>query len=1046
MELSKRAIRHHASHSHRTSRTILKVISLLAIMTLAPAAGRAAAGDIDSSFNPGLGASGATATVFAVALQADGKIVVGGTFSQAGGQARGNIARLNADGGLDTTFLSSGVGANGDVFSVVVQSDGKIVICGDFTTVNGTGRNRIARLNSDGTLDFTFLASGSGANFAVNAAAIQSDGKIIIGGRFSTINGTTRNRIARLNSDGTLDTSFLAAGSGLNGDLGSLALQADGKTVIGGVFTNVNGTARNGIARLNSDGTLDTSFLAAGSGANSSVLAIAIQSDGKIVIGGFFTTVNGTTRVGAARLNVDGTVDMSFLATGSGANNALYSIALQSDGKIVIGGAFTNFSGQARNGIARLNADGSVDTSFLASGEGANNIVRCSAIQGDGKILIGGAFTTINGAVRAGFARLGNTGNLDAAATGVLMNEVFALAVQSDGKIVIGGGFTNFNGTARNRVARLNSDGTVDISFLQTGAGASGDVLALALQSDGKIVVGGEFSLFNGTARSSIARLNADGTLDTSFLAAATGSQTGVVRALALQPDGKIVIGGSFTSVNNTARNRIARLNANGTLDTAFLATGTGVSGPVQAISVQSDGKILIGGDFTSFNANVRRRVARLNSDGTLDAAFLATDAGANDQVFALALQSDGKVLIGGFFTTVNGTTRNRIARLNTDGTLDTAFLATAAGANYSVRAIAVQPDGRIVIGGDFGNYNGAYRGNIARVKSDGSLDETFINFNSGANSRVSALALQTDGKVIIGGFFSTVNDVLRGGVGRLISDSSPNPIDTAANMVIQHYRDFLSREPDPDGQAFWTNQITSCGANEQCIEVARINASAAFFLSIEFQQTGYLVERMYKVAYGDTTETSTFPSSHQLAVPVIRFDEFLRDTQRIGQGVIVLAPGWEQLLESNKQAFAVEFVQTTRFVTAFPTTMTPTQFVDQLNTRAGNVLSPAEQTTAINLFSGAPNSSNTTARAQAIRQVAEDADLYNAEFNRAFVLAEYFGYLRRNPNDAPETTRDYTGYDFWLTKLNQANGNYINAEMVKAFLSSIEYRQRFGP
>ena len=126
---------------------------------------------------------------------------------------------------------------------------------------------------------------------------------------------------------------------------------------------------------------------------------------------------------------------------------------------------------------------------------------------------------------------------------------------------------------------------------------------------------------------------------------------------------------------------------------------------------------------------------------------------------------------------------------------------------------------------------------------------------------------------------------------------------------------------------------------------------------------------------------------------------------------------------------------------------MTPAQFVDKLNQNAGgNVLSPTERTTAINLFSGAGNSSNLTARAQAVRQVAEDQDLYNAEFNRAFVLAEYFGYLRRNPNDAPEATLDYTGFDFWLTKLNQFNGSYINAEMVKAFLSSIEYRQRFGP
>jgi hypothetical protein len=275
---------------------------------------------------------------------------------------------------------------------------------------------------------------------------------------------------------------------------------------------------------------------------------------------------------------------------------------------------------------------------------------------------------------------------------------------------------------------------------------------------------------------------------------------------------------------------------------------------------------------------------------------------------------------------------------------------------------------------------------------------------------------------------------------------SPPNVIDDVTTFVRQHYRDFLNRESDVEGLAFWTNQINSCGSDVQCNEVRRIDVSASFFLSIEFQQTGYLVERFYKVAYGDANGISTFGVNHQLAVPIVRFHEFLKDTQRIGRGVVVLQPGWEQLLESNKQAYALEFVQTSRFITAFPVTMTPAEFVDGLNQNAGNVLSASERTTAIDLFGGAVNSSDNTKRAQAVRQVSEDTDLYNDEYNRAFVLAQYFGYLRRNPNDAPETSLDYTGYDFWLTKLNQFNGNYINAEMVKAFLSSIEYRQRFGP
>ena len=280
------------------------------------------------------------------------------------------------------------------------------------------------------------------------------------------------------------------------------------------------------------------------------------------------------------------------------------------------------------------------------------------------------------------------------------------------------------------------------------------------------------------------------------------------------------------------------------------------------------------------------------------------------------------------------------------------------------------------------------------------------------------------------------------------IADDATEPptniIDDANMFVRMHYHDFLNREGDQSGLDFWTGQMTNCGSSD--LTVCRVNVSGAFFLSIEFQQTGYLVERMYKTAYGDATATSTFGGSHQIFVPVVRANEFLTDTQRISRGVVVLQPGWEMVLENNKQAYAGEFVATSRFLAALPTTMTPTQFVDKLNQNAGNVLSASERTTAINLFGNAADTTNVNARAQALRQVAEDVDLYNAEFNRAFVLTEYIGYLRRNPNDAPEPTLHYTGYDFWLNKLNQFNGDYVGAEMVKAFISSSEYRQRFGP
>jgi hypothetical protein len=275
-----------------------------------------------------------------------------------------------------------------------------------------------------------------------------------------------------------------------------------------------------------------------------------------------------------------------------------------------------------------------------------------------------------------------------------------------------------------------------------------------------------------------------------------------------------------------------------------------------------------------------------------------------------------------------------------------------------------------------------------------------------------------------------------------LVNVTPGNP-DDADYFVHQHYLDFLDREPDTSGFGFWSNQITSCGVDQQCVEIKRINVSAAFYLSIEFQQTAYLVERLNKTAYGDATGSSTNGSPpHQLAVPVVRFNELLLDTQQVGQDVVVGQSGWQTMLENNKQDFIGQFVQRSHFSSAYSTSMTPSQFVDQLNQNSGGVLSSSERATAIGLFGGAPDTSSTAARAQALRQVAENQNLYNAEFNRAFVLMQYFGYLRRNPNEGQDT--DYSGYEFWLNKLNAFNGNFVNAEMVKAFVTSSEYRNRF--
>jgi uncharacterized repeat protein (TIGR01451 family) len=275
--------------------------------------------------------------------------------------------------------------------------------------------------------------------------------------------------------------------------------------------------------------------------------------------------------------------------------------------------------------------------------------------------------------------------------------------------------------------------------------------------------------------------------------------------------------------------------------------------------------------------------------------------------------------------------------------------------------------------------------------------------------------------------------------------ESSGNPLDDPSFFIRQHYHDFLNREPDQSGLDFWTSNITSCGSDDGCRDVHRINDSAAFFLSIEFQQTGYLVERLYKVAYGDAAGNSTFPTPHTLPVPIVRLREFLRDTQEIGQGIVVGAPGWDQLLETKKQAFAAVFVSRQRFTNVFPLALNAQQFVTQLDQNAGQVLTDADKTQLMGVFGGPSASSNDAAkRALILRQVADNTLLQQRESNRAFVLMQFFGYLRRNPDDAQDT--DHTGFDFWLTKLNQFNGDFVQAEMVRAFITSAEYRQRFGP
>lgn len=276
------------------------------------------------------------------------------------------------------------------------------------------------------------------------------------------------------------------------------------------------------------------------------------------------------------------------------------------------------------------------------------------------------------------------------------------------------------------------------------------------------------------------------------------------------------------------------------------------------------------------------------------------------------------------------------------------------------------------------------------------------------------------------------------------VLEPATNAIDDPTTCVCQHYHDFLNRQPDPAGLAFWINEITSCGTDAQCLEVKRINVSAAFYLSIEFQQTGYFVERISLAAFGDGTSTSTLPGTpRSISVPIVRQDSLLADSQLIGKGVVVGEPGWEQRLEANKQAFVSEFAARRLFTILYPIDMSPADFVDRIFLNAGITPTTAERNSLINEFGPTGVSADAGARGRVLRFISELATVNTSQFNKTFVLMQYIGYLRRNPDDPQDT--DYTGFDFWLRKLNEFNGDFVRAEMVKAFLVSTEYRSRFG-
>jgi uncharacterized delta-60 repeat protein len=695
-------------------------------------------------------------TVRVVVVQPDGKILIGGSFTTLapnGGATvtRNRIARLNPDGSLDTAFNPD---ANNVVFAIVVQADGMIVVGGEYTNIGGQTRNRIARLDAvTGAADLSFNPN---SNHNVRALALQADGNILVSGQFTNIGGQPRNHVARLYATG-IDTGLadLSFNPNVNADTIALVVQADSKILVGGDFTNVGGTPRNYIARLNANGTLDAAFAP---NANNIIRSIAVQTDGKILAGGNFTSIGATMRNYIARLDTAGTIDLSF---NPNPNNIIISIKVQADGKILAGGSFTSIGGQLRNYIARLDAATGLADSFHPN---PNSNPLSLALQADGKILTGSDFTTFapNGGAavtRNRIARLERDGTLDQTLNlNAVGSVVQAIAVQPDGKILIGGHFTSILGVARNYIARLNADGTLDTAF---NPNANDFVNAIFVQADGSLLVGGHFTNISGQPRGRIARLDATtGAADLTF----NPNANNVVKSFVLQADGKILTEGEFTTIGGQTRHFIARLDpVTGAAD-SFNPNPNNI---VLTIALQVDDKILVGGEFSNIGGQPRNHIARLDPVTGLADSFNPNTNRLVYGVITIAVQPDDKILAGGDFTLVGGQTRNNIVRLNMDGTLDATFNPNA---NDRVLTIVLQEDNKILVGGEFTSIGGQVRHGIARLNTTDGLADSF---NPNANNQVYAIALRADGKILAGGRFSIIGEQTETIFARLTNDTA---------------------------------------------------------------------------------------------------------------------------------------------------------------------------------------------------------------------------------------------------------------------------------
>jgi hypothetical protein len=922
--------------------------------------------------------------------------------------------------------------------SNVVGSNPNAAVAGDF---NGDGKPDLAVANFQNDNVSVLINNGSGAFAAAVNYSTDLHPQTIAAGDF---NGDSKLDLAVGNFHGGTGT----------GNISILLGNGNGTFQAAVNYAALNPDSLNAVD-LNGDGKLDLVE------ANWTNGAVVLLGNGNGTFGAATTYPAGSQpiKLTVADFNNDGKSDLAAANQGQDKINILLG---NGNGTFQAPSPFTS-AGEHGVAAADLNNDGKQD--LMAVGNGL------TVYLGNGNGTFQAGVIYVGGDSIPAFGDFNGDGKLDIATGDYFGGTVVVNRGNGDGTFQAPLTFPAKPNPTSLVVADLDVDGKPDLAIASNGTGRENVLLnspsVNALAATGfvagapltNVLVGSFFDYdTTKTASSFTATIDwGDPTPSTSGTVSANGS-------------GGFNVNGSHTYAKEGAyllTIHIADTSGNFASDTSTLvvadapltATGktfTAVQGVAYVSTVANFTDADPGGTVADFSATVNY------GDGVTLPAMILTDGHGGFDVFGNhAYSNTGTFSVVVTINDVGGSTATANSTANVTGpTLQfelTDYFVTESGGSAQIRVVRMgDATGTASVNYATSDTGSPSTCSATNGKASSRCDFTTavgtLNFATGETQKTFSVLISQDsfvegsetvvltlsnatGAAVLGSPSTatlTINDDA--------TEPSTNPIDVSSNFVRQHYLDFLNREPDTAGLNFWIGEIENCTPKPQCTEIKRINVSAAFFLSIEFQETGYLVERLHKVAYGSANGTSSLGGAHSIAVPFVRLKEFLSDTQAIGQGVVVGQPGWEQALENNKVAFTAQFVQRGQFLTS----MSPPAFVDRLFLNAGVTPTTAERNAAIADFGSANDVTDVPARARAVRRVAENPTLTQQEKNSAFVLMQYLGYLRRNPNDVPDS--DYTGYDFWLGKLNEFNGNFVNAEMVKAFLVSGEYRQRFGP